>query len=264
MRATVARPTVSARGASARAVAVAPLACRAPRAPRASAISASSATDEAGAVAANANFRAGAGAGGGSADVNNSVTDDDVSSWNEIEIQVANMCAKYAGDSSVNGRIMALAELGPDKTYEALDDITVVDVFQAAYDGGLEAATTIIDVHLRMVAECIIADDVELVRTVYGKFKRMPPLLMRSSVVATAAVAEAGLLKVREEYELIEAMLREEVAKPDAGDEMKLEHEKCEVMMRAMDAVIAVLHEEKGEKDGELVSDAPSVSSSSD
>ena len=61
----------------------------------------------------------------------NSLTSDDVSSWDEIQTQVANMCAKFAGDSSVNGRIMALTELGPEKTYEALDDITVVDVYQA-------------------------------------------------------------------------------------------------------------------------------------
>ena len=63
----------------------------------------------------------------------NTLTSDDVSSWEEIDTQIANMCAKYAGDSSVNGRIMALTDLGPDKTYEALDDITVVDVYQAAW-----------------------------------------------------------------------------------------------------------------------------------
>lgn len=63
----------------------------------------------------------------------NCITSDAVSSWEEIDTQVANMCAKFAGDSSVNGRIMALTELGPEKTYEALDDITVVDVYQAAW-----------------------------------------------------------------------------------------------------------------------------------
>lgn len=63
----------------------------------------------------------------------NCITSDDVSSWEEIDTQVANMCAKFAGDSSVNGRIMALTDLGPEKTYEALDDITVVDVYQAAW-----------------------------------------------------------------------------------------------------------------------------------
>ena len=88
----------------------------------------------------------------------NSIASDDISSWEEIDSQVAVMCSKFAGDSSVNPRIFALTELGPDKTYEALDDITVVDVYQAAYDGGLEECTTIIDVHLRLVAECIIQE----------------------------------------------------------------------------------------------------------
>ena len=89
------------------------------------------------------------------------------------------MCSKLAGDSSVNPRIFALTELGPDKTYEALDDITVVDVYQAAYDGGLEECTTI-DVTSAPVCECII-QSVDLVHTVYDKFRRMPPMLQKSS-----------------------------------------------------------------------------------
>ena len=55
-----------------------------------------------------------------------------VSPW-----QLAKMCATYAGDSSVNPRVMAIAALGPDTTYEAVNDFSVVDVYQAAYDGGL-------------------------------------------------------------------------------------------------------------------------------
>lgn len=115
------------------------------------------------------------------------------------------------------------------------------------------------------MAECIIQDDTSLVRTVYEKFRRMPPLLQRSSLVATAAVAEAGLLQVKEEYDMVEAMLREEVEAvgEDGGvehEEMLLEYEKCKVIIDMMDRVIAVLHDEKGEVDGELVSNMPSVS----
>ena len=189
----------------------------------------------------------------------NSITSDDVSSWEEIDSQVAVMCATFAGDSSVNGRIFAVTELGPDKTYEALDDITVVDVYQAAYDGGLEECTTIIDVHLRLVAECIIQESVDLVRVVYDKFRRLPPMLQKSSLIATAAVAEAGLLHVKEEYDLIESLLREDVGKPEASDEMRLEYEKVVVIQEYIDKVIAAIHVEKGEKDGELVTDAVQV-----
>ena len=190
----------------------------------------------------------------------NQITDDDVSSWEEIDRQIFAMCSKYIGDSSVNPRIMAATELNAEKTFEALDDITVVEVYQAAYDGGLDECTTIIDTHLRMLAECIIQDDVELVRSIYGKFRRLPPMLQKSSLIATAAVAEAGLLFIREEYELVEAMLRDEVAVPDVSEDAKNEYEKSKVIVDYMDKVIAVMHEEKGEVNGEIVSSQPSVS----
>jgi hypothetical protein len=186
----------------------------------------------------------------------NSLTSDDVSSWEEIDQQVAVMCATFAGDSSVNPRIFALTELGPNKTYEALDDITVVDVYQAAYDGGLDECTTIIDVHLRLVAECIIQEKTDLVHAVYDKFRRMPPMLQKSSLVATAAVAEAGLLYIKEEYDLIESIMRDDIGGPDATDEMKLVYEKCRVLTEYIDKVIDAMHLEKGEVDGEIVTDA--------
>jgi hypothetical protein len=184
----------------------------------------------------------------------NSITSDDVSSWSEIDSQIAVLCASNLGDSSVNGRIFALTELGVNKTYEALDDITVVDVYQAAYEGSLDECTTIIDVHLRLVAECIIKENVELVHSVYEKFRRMPPMLQKSSLVATAAVAEAGLLYIKEEYDLIEAIMRDDVSSPDTGDDAKLEYEKVSIIIEYIDKVIAAVHDEKGEKDGEMQS----------
>jgi len=193
-----------------------------------------------------------------------SLTSDDVSSWEEIERQVTTMCAVYAGDSSVNPRIMALADLTVEKTYEALSDITVVDVYQAAYEGDLQECTTIIDVHLRMVAECIIKDDTALVRSVYDKFRRMPPMLQKSSLIATAAVAEAGLLYIKEDYDLVEALLREQVEEdgegPGRDEDMYLEWAKSKVIIDMMERVIAVMHDEKGEVDGELLSSGqPSI-----
>ena len=81
-------------------------------------------------------------------------------------------------------------------------------------------------------------------------------MLQKSSLVATAAVAEAGLLYVKEEYDLIESILRDDVNGPEASDEMKLEYEKVKVITEYIDKVIAAIHEEKGEVDGELVTDA--------
>jgi hypothetical protein len=85
-------------------------------------------------------------------------------------------------------------------------------------------------------------------------------MLQKSSLIATAAVAEAGLLFIREEYELVEAMLRDEVAAPDVSEDAKNEYEKSKVIVDYMDKVIAVMHEEKGEVNGEIVSSQPSVS----
>ncbi|MDB9925101.1 hypothetical protein OAD67_02445 [bacterium] len=189
----------------------------------------------------------------------NSITSDDVSSWEEIDSQIAVLCASFAGDSSVNGRIFALTELGREKTYEALDDITVVDVYQAAYEGSLDECTTIIDVHLRLVAECIIKENVELVHSVYDKFRRMPPMLQKSSLVATAAVAEAGLLYIKEEYDLIESIMRDDISSPETSDDAKLEYEKVSVIIEYIDKVIAAIHEEKGEVDGEIKSDGVTI-----
>ena len=84
-------------------------------------------------------------------------------------------------------------------------------------------------------------------------------MLQKSSLIATAAVAEAGLLHVKEEYDLIESLLREDVGKPEASDEMRLEYEKVVVIQEYIDKVIAAIHVEKGEKDGELVTDAVQV-----
>ena len=170
---------------------------------------------------------------------------DDVSSWEEIDTQVAVMCSKFAGDSSVNPRIFAVTELGPDKTYEALDDITVVDVYQAAYDGGLEECTTIIDVHLRPCASAS-SRRASTSSTPSTISSAACPMLQKSSLIATAAVAEAGLLQVKEEYDLVGSILRDDATAKGVADEIRLEYEKTKVILEWIDKVIAAIHEEKG------------------
>ena len=137
--------------------------------------------------------------------------------------------------------------------------VLLVDVYQAAYEGSLDECTTIIDVHLRLVAECIIKENVELVHSVYDKFRRMPPMLQKSSLVATAAVAEAGLLYIKEEYDLIESIMRDDISSPETSDDAKLEYEKVSVIIEYIDKVIAAIHEEKGEVDGEIKSDGVTI-----
>lgn len=181
------------------------------------------------------------------------VTDDDVSDWSQIDTMIATACAVHAGDSSINDRLNAAVSLGPETTYEAISDFAVVEVYTAAYDGSLEDCSTIIDVHLRILAECLLKDSTDLVRTVYQKFKRMPPMIQKQSVVATAAVAEAGLLYIKEDYELVEAMLREQVEEGSQDVDLLVEYGKAKAVVDMMDRMIVVMHEEKGEVDGELV-----------
>ena len=139
---------------------------------------------------------------------------------------------------------MAATGLGADKTYEALDDITVVEVYQAVFDGGLDECTTIIDTHLRMLAECIIQDDVELVRAVYDKFRRLPappPEILPHR--HRGGRRGAGLLFVKEEYELVEAMWRFESGPAGDVSEEAEWADESKVIIDVMDRVIAVMHE---------------------
>ena len=96
------------------------------------------------------------------------------------------------------------------------------------------------------MCECIIQESVDLVHTIYDKFRRMPPMLQKSSLIATAAVAEAGLLQVKEEYDLVESILRDDATAKGVADETRLEYEKTKVILEWIDKVIAAIHEEKG------------------
>ena len=197
-----------------------------------------------------------------------SVTSDDVSSWPEIERQLVKACAIFAGDSSVNGRMQAAGQLGPHTTHDAVSEMSVVEVFTTAYEGSLEDCSTILDVHYRLLgafvsfrlsflflnqtrvltshylidtAETLIQGNTELVEHVYEKFAALPPRLRKSSLRATAACAEAGLLHTREEYEIMNAVLSEVVESGDADEGALMEFEKNNAMLKAMDDMLEAM-----------------------
>ncbi len=197
-----------------------------------------------------------------------SVTSDDVSSWPEIERQLVKACAIFAGDSSVNGRMQAAGQLGPHTTHDAVSEMSVVEVFTTAYEGSLEDCSTILDVHYRLLgafvsfrlsflflnqtrvltshylidtAETLIQRNTELVEHVYEKFAALPPRLRKSSLRATAACAEAGLLHTREEYEMMNAVLSEVVESGDADEGVLMEFEKNNAMLKAMDDMLEAM-----------------------
>jgi len=197
-----------------------------------------------------------------------SVTSDDVSSWPEIERQLVKACAIFAGDSSVNGRMQAAGQLGPHTTHDAVSEMSVVEVFTTAYEGSLEDCSTILDVHYRLLgafvsfrlsflflnqtrvltshylidtAETLIQGNTELVEHVYEKFAALPPRLRKSSLRATAACAEAGLLHTREEYEMMNAVLSEVVESGDADEGVLMEFEKNNAMLKAMDDMLEAM-----------------------
>ena len=49
------------------------------------------------------------------------------------------------------------------------------------------------------------------------------------------------MLYIKEDYDLVEALLREQVEAGDGGDEMMLEYKKTQVMIDMMDRIIAIM-----------------------
>ena len=75
----------------------------------------------------------------------------------------------------------------------------------------------------------------------YEKFAALPPRLRKSSLRATAACADAGLLHTREEYEMMNAVLSEVVESGDADEGALMEFEKNNAMLKAMDDMLEAM-----------------------
>ena len=174
---------------------------------------------------------------------------DDVQGWTALETKLIAACASNIGDESVNARFKAVALLGASTTYEAVNELSVVEVYTQVYEGDLTTCSTIIDVHLRMLAECMIDGDWSRVANAYNKFHNLPPALKRQSLLATAAVAEAAILFTMEEYEYMVSILKEEYEKPDASDELKEEYQINLEMVAAMTKMIEEMTKNKDERD---------------
>ena len=174
---------------------------------------------------------------------------DDVLGWTALESKLIAACATHAGDESVNARFKACALLGARTTYEAVNELSVVEVYTQVYEGDLTTCSTIIDVHLRILAESMIDGDWGRIGNAYQKFHDLPPQLKRQSLLATAAVAEAALLFTKEEFEITVAILKEEYEKPDASPELKDEYETNMEMVNAIERFIEEMQKNKDERD---------------
>ena len=53
--------------------------------------------------------------------------------------------------------------------------------------------------------------------------------------------------------------MRDDISSPETSDDAKLEYEKVSVIIEYIDKVIAAIHEEKGEVDGEIKSDGVTI-----
>ena len=174
---------------------------------------------------------------------------DDVLGWKQLESKLIAACATHAGDSSVNARFKAAALLGTTTTYEAVNELSVVEVYTQVYEGDLTTCSTIIDVHLRILAESMIDGDWERVGNCYKKFHDLPPQLKRQSLLATAAVAEAALLFTKEEYEYTVALLQDIYDSPEATEELKEEYEVNMEMVKSIERFIEEMSKNKDERD---------------
>jgi len=123
---------------------------------------------------------------------------DKVASW----VELAARAEAADGDAAA-----AALSLSIDTTYECLDDVTVVDTFSAAYDGGLEDCEVIVDTHLRLLADCLLAGDASATEECYEALLNAPPLMRRQVTAATVAVGTAALEFVREEQAIIASVL---------------------------------------------------------
>ena len=174
---------------------------------------------------------------------------DDVLGWAQLESKLIAACATNAGDSSVNARFQAAALLGATTTYDAVNELSVVEVYTQVYEGDLTTCSTIIDVHLRILCESMIDGDWERIGNCYKKFHDLPPQLKRQSLLATSAVAEAALLFTKEEYEYMVSFLQDMYESPDATEELKAEYEVNLEMVTAIDRFIDEMQKNKDERD---------------
>ena len=124
---------------------------------------------------------------------------EDVKEWKEIERLLIQEYAKHVGDPSVNARLNACTNLSAQTTMDALSSIEVVEVFSTAYDGCLDHCSLLLDLHYRLLALTLLENNTHAVKDTYETFVNLPPRLRKSSLRATAAIAEAGLIYKREE-----------------------------------------------------------------
>ena len=164
-----------------------------------------------------------------------------VPDWEQVRLLHATALSSLVGkglDHPARPALAVAARLSEDVTYELLDDAAVVDVFQNAYDGGLGDCATIVDTHVRLLADCLCkgGEDASLTAECYSKLDSMPPLMRRQVTTATAAVGAAALQALHDEQELMRSLL--------ADDPETAETEACKeaaAYVAALDAVLAAL-----------------------
>mmetsp|Transcript_23312 Transcript_23312/g.58863 ORF Transcript_23312/g.58863 Transcript_23312/m.58863 type:complete len:258 (-) Transcript_23312:1534-2307(-) len=187
---------------------------------------------------------------GGRLDMQDALSSDDdpcsdaVSSWDDLRSMASIAYAMFAGagDYESVARIIAAEKLGPEATYEILQPVGAVQRYSQAFDGTLFNCTTVIDMHYRLLKDCMIQDDYRLVGDVYANLAQVNPPLGDELLAATADVGAQALEYFKEEHEIVRAML-EDIVPGSTDEEAIREYQQAQAIVGAVDKCAARLAE---------------------
>ncbi|KAK3243698.1 hypothetical protein CYMTET_46656 [Cymbomonas tetramitiformis] len=167
---------------------------------------------------------------------------DAVSSWDELNQMHALAYAvnNSNGDQEYADILTAASLITPQVLLELLDIPDISLLYSTFNNLGLYNCSTIIDVHLRLLKDCMIQDDYELVNVTYKKIATMG--VQDATCQAVAEVAAEALLNVREEHEVIVSMLEESVMDVSGATiEATKDFYTSKALLKAVDTVLELL-----------------------
>mmetsp|Transcript_15863 Transcript_15863/g.26784 ORF Transcript_15863/g.26784 Transcript_15863/m.26784 type:complete len:247 (+) Transcript_15863:1-741(+) len=169
--------------------------------------------------------------------------DDAISSWEELKTTYALSYAVSAGLDDVEAliRLAAAEPLGPQTTFDCLAPAGAALYYGQELDGSLYNSSTVIDSHFRLLKDCLILDNYQLVKDTYNRLAKAEPKMEPKFIQATAVVGGQALEHLKEEHEFVVSMLQEQVEGGVVDEAMRRDYQKAKALCDAVDKVIAAL-----------------------
>lgn len=168
---------------------------------------------------------------------------DSISSWEELRSVASLAYAVHAGAGDIPAvcRIKGAETIGPNSTFECLEPAGAVQHFSQMLDGAFFNASTVVDTHYRLLKDCMIQEDFDLVSSTYHNLANVEPVLEERFVQATASVAIEALETLKEEHLIVQSMLEEQIAAGSVDEELRQEFLMANSIVQAVDKVCAML-----------------------